>query len=42
MKRIDVHHHVFPERYIRALKGAGVENSMGVRIVHFYSEDRGS
>lgn len=30
MKRVDVHHHAFPETYVRALKGAGVKNSMGV------------
>ncbi len=30
MKRIDVRHHAFPERYVRALKGCGVNNSMGV------------
>jgi len=30
MKRIDVHHHAFLERYVLALKRAGVKNSMGI------------
>lgn len=30
MNRIDVHHHAFPEKYVDALRAAGVQNSMGI------------
>lgn len=38
MKRIDVHHHVFPQAYLRALKDAGVNESMGVELPEWTPE----
>lgn len=30
INKIDVHHHIFPEKYVNALKEAGVEKTLGV------------
>ena len=30
INKIDVHHHIFPEEYVKALKEAGVEKSLGI------------
>jgi len=30
--KIDVHHHIFPEEYLNALKEIGVEKSLGVKL----------
>ena len=30
--KIDVHHHIFPEKYVNALKEIGVEKSLGVKL----------
>ena len=32
MQRIDVHHHIFPEKYIQALEGVGVRKTLGVEF----------
>ncbi|MCF8395685.1 MAG: amidohydrolase [Melioribacteraceae bacterium] len=38
VKRIDVHHHIFPKNYVDALKSAGVKNTLGVDFPNWTPE----